>query len=198
MNKETLRMQMLAGIITEGQYKNQLNEYGDTPTTSPTVFILNVETEEVIPSDMGEVNKISNLIYDMGGGETSYYDEYNIVIVDNMDENEVLEDLPLSSDAEKKLYIKFNLNTPISLPPANEIIISQLVYHLSNLESFAQTVDNSLKSNGKVKFFSDLMNKDDKQFLDILINKYGFNLPDNITPQQLSKYKSETLILQKG
>ena len=26
MNKETLRMQMLAGIITEGQYKNQLNE----------------------------------------------------------------------------------------------------------------------------------------------------------------------------
>jgi hypothetical protein len=198
MNKETLRMQMLAGVITEGEYKNQLNEYGDTPTTSPTVFILNVETEEVIPSDMGEVNKISNLIYDMGGGETSYYDEYNIVIVDNMDENEVLEDLPLSSDAEKKLYIKFNLNTPISLPPANEIIISQLVYHLSNLESFAQTVDNSLKSNGKVKFFSDLMNKDDKQFLDILINKYGFNLPDNITPQQLSKYKSETLILQKG
>jgi hypothetical protein len=27
MNKETLRMQMLAGIITEGQYKSKLNEY---------------------------------------------------------------------------------------------------------------------------------------------------------------------------
>ena len=26
MNKETLRMQMLAGIITEGQYKQKLNE----------------------------------------------------------------------------------------------------------------------------------------------------------------------------
>ena len=26
MNKETLRMQMLAGIITEGQYKGKLNE----------------------------------------------------------------------------------------------------------------------------------------------------------------------------
>jgi len=26
MNKETLRMQMLAGIITEGQYKEMLNE----------------------------------------------------------------------------------------------------------------------------------------------------------------------------
>jgi len=26
MNKETLRMQMLAGIITEGQYKEKINE----------------------------------------------------------------------------------------------------------------------------------------------------------------------------
>ena len=26
MNKETLRMQMLAGLITEGQYKQKLNE----------------------------------------------------------------------------------------------------------------------------------------------------------------------------
>jgi hypothetical protein len=26
MNKETLRMQMLAGVITEGQYKSRLNE----------------------------------------------------------------------------------------------------------------------------------------------------------------------------
>ena len=28
MNKETLRMQMLAGIITESQYKEKLNEGG--------------------------------------------------------------------------------------------------------------------------------------------------------------------------
>jgi hypothetical protein len=26
MNKETLRMQMLAGLITESEYKNKLNE----------------------------------------------------------------------------------------------------------------------------------------------------------------------------
>ena len=48
------------------------------------------------------------------------------------------------------------------------------------------------------KFFSDRMIKKDKQFLDILVNQYGFHLPDDITPQQLSKYKSETLTLQKG
>ena len=29
MNKEQLRMQMLAGIITEGEYKAKLNEYRD-------------------------------------------------------------------------------------------------------------------------------------------------------------------------
>lgn len=198
MEKETLRMQMLAGIITENQYAERLNEYDNSSTSNPTVSILDVNNNEVIPSSMGEVNKVSNLIYDMGGGETSYYDEYNVVIVDNMDENEVLESLSDASDAERKLYIKFNLNSPITLPKANEIIISQLVYHLSNLENFAQTVNNSLKDGGKIKFFSDKMIKKDKQFLDILVNQYGFHLPDDITPQQLSKHKSQTLILQKG
>ena len=33
MNKETLRMQMLAGIITEGQYKAKLNEMSDEGIT---------------------------------------------------------------------------------------------------------------------------------------------------------------------
>jgi hypothetical protein len=198
MNKENLRMQMLAGVITEDQYKDKLNEYDNSSTTSPKVFILDVKDNKIIPSDMGEVNKVSNLTYDMGGGETSYYDEYNVVIVDNMDENEVLEGLPSSSNAEKKLYIKFNLNSSINLPKANKIKIAQLVYHLSNLESFAQTVNNSLKDGGKIEFFSDKMFKKDKQFLDILINQYGFQLPDDITIQQLPKYKSETLTLQKG
>jgi hypothetical protein len=44
MNKETLRMQMLAGIITEGQYKAKLNEEMDS----------NMGKEEL-------VNKIKNL-----------------------------------------------------------------------------------------------------------------------------------------
>jgi hypothetical protein len=198
MDKEILRMQMLAGVITEKQCKAKLNEYDNSSTTSPKVFILDAKNNKISPSGMEEINKVSNLIYDMGGGETSYYDEYNVVIVDNMDENEVLEGLSSSSDAEKKLYIKFNLNSSINLPKANKIIISQLVYHLSNLESFAQTVNNSLKDGGVIEFFSDRMIKKDKQFLDILINQYGFQLPDDITTQQLSKYKSETLTLQKG
>lgn len=38
MNKELLHMQMLAGIITEGEYKAKLNEYDDFDTESSSVF----------------------------------------------------------------------------------------------------------------------------------------------------------------
>ena len=123
MSKENLRMQMLAGVITEDQYKAKLNEYDNSSTTSPKVFILDVKDNKIIPSDMREVNKVSNLTYDMGGGETSYYDKYNVVIVDNMDENEVLKGLPSSSNAERKLYIKFNLIIKINFNKNRKIQI---------------------------------------------------------------------------
>ena len=41
MNKETLRMQMLAGIITEGQYRMKLNEAGDWDDDDEDDFDLN-------------------------------------------------------------------------------------------------------------------------------------------------------------
>ena len=72
LSEEFKRMQKLAGI---------LNEYGNQGPTTPEVYILDTKINEVIPSSMKEVQKISNLIYDIGGGETSYFDEYNIVIV---------------------------------------------------------------------------------------------------------------------
>jgi len=186
LNEQFRRMQVLAGIIQE--YDNQ------GPST-PEVYILDVTNKQVIPSSMEEVQKLSNLIYDMGGGETSYYDEYNIVIVDNIDENEVLEGI---SDGKQKLYIKYNLENPISLPKANKIIASQLVYHLDNIENFAKTVNDSLKPNGIFEFFSDIMSKEDKQFLQILVEQYNFFLPDNIPLKSLSKYKQENLLLRRG
>jgi hypothetical protein len=186
LNEQFRRMQFLAGII---------QEYGNQGPSSPEVYILDVTDKQVIPSSMKEVQKLSNLIYDMGGGETSYYDEYNIVIVDNMDENEVLEGI---SDGKQKLYIKYNLENPISLPKANKIIASQLVYHLDNIENFAKTVNDSLKSNGIFEFFSDIMSKEDKQFLQILVEQYNFFLPDNISLKSLSKYKQENLLLRRN
>jgi hypothetical protein len=44
MNKETLRMQMLAGVITEGQYKKEMNEVTDFPPMSTSY-----EDNEMIP-----------------------------------------------------------------------------------------------------------------------------------------------------
>lgn len=38
MTNEQLRMQMLSGIITEGEYKAKLNEYDDFDTESSSVF----------------------------------------------------------------------------------------------------------------------------------------------------------------
>lgn len=179
-------MQVLAGII---------QEYDNQGPSIPEVYILDIINKQVIPSSMKEVQKLSNLIYDMGGGETSYYDEYNVVIVDNMDENEVLEGI---SDGKQKLYIKYNLENPISLPKANKIIASQLVYHLDNIENFAKTVNDSLKPNGIFEFFSDIMSKDDKQFLQILVEQYNFFLPDNISLKSLSKYKGKILPLRRN
>ncbi len=39
MNKETLRMQMLAGVITESQYKEKLNEGGDSNLNKYLLFL---------------------------------------------------------------------------------------------------------------------------------------------------------------
>lgn len=175
-----------------------LKEYKNQGPTSPEVYILDVENNEVIPSSLKEIQTISNLSYDMGGGESSFYDEYNIVIVDNMEPNDVLKNISNTSNAKKKLYVKYNLEVSFSFPQANEIIISQLVYHLKNIESFAETVNNSLKPNGKIKFYSDKMFKIDKQFIQILIEKFNFFLPDNIELKDLSKFKELELILQKN
>jgi len=49
MTQEQLRMQMLAGIITEGQYKAKLNEestYNDNSKALGTIFQFNSEEDE--------------------------------------------------------------------------------------------------------------------------------------------------------
>lgn len=150
-----------------------LKEYGNQGSTTPEVYILDTKTNEVIPSSMSEVQKISNLIYDMGGGETSLYDEYNIVIIDNMNEKDVLKGILLTSNSEKKLYIKYNLEKPYSFPPANKIIASQIVYHLKNVEGFSQTINDSLKPGGSIEFNSDTVTSNDKNFLKSL-KELGF------------------------
>jgi hypothetical protein len=134
----------------------------------------------------------------MGGGETSYYDEYNVVVIDNFPVKEFAKRLLDNSNANKKLYISYNLEKPYSFPKANKIIISQLTFNLNNVEALAETVNNSLNSNGQIEFFSSEMSKKCKEFLKTLIKKYKFYLPDNITLDKISKYKSEILTLQKS
>jgi len=55
MDKETLRMQMLAGIITESQYKLQLNENNYS--------VISKDTEEELVSGDNEDDLYSQLVY---------------------------------------------------------------------------------------------------------------------------------------
>ncbi len=51
MNKETLRMQMLAGVITESQYKQKLNE-----ETSSSVKELAAKLKTLFPNENIEIS----------------------------------------------------------------------------------------------------------------------------------------------
>ncbi len=62
MNKETLRMQMLAGIITEGQYKEEMDEVTDFPPMSTSnedneMIPLNATTKRYVVDRLNEIFK---------------------------------------------------------------------------------------------------------------------------------------------
>jgi hypothetical protein len=68
MTKEQLRMQMLAGIITEGQYKEKLNENEDK---APLVITVKVTQEG--KSKMDLYTGPSEIQMTGGSGDTRYY-----------------------------------------------------------------------------------------------------------------------------
>lgn len=174
-----------------------INEYGNQGPSSPECYLVKKDnTFKKISMDF--VSKIPNLIYDMGGGETSYYDEYNVVVIDNFPIKDFADRINDNSHNIKKLYVMFNLEKYFSFPKANKIIIAQLVYYIKNIDNLAKTVNDSLKEDGSVLFFSDMMVKIDRDFLKILIEEYGFKLPQGINFNSLSKYKSTNIILQKN
>ena len=72
MTKEQLRMQMLAGIITEGQYKEKLNEnaFNDEDKALGVLFYPSEDEEDAYTYD---VDAVTNLIQSMG------YEDYEDV-----------------------------------------------------------------------------------------------------------------------
>jgi hypothetical protein len=177
--------------LTEGENKSfHLNEYSNTGPSTPKVYIVKADgTYKEAPIKI--LSKISNLTYDMGGGETNFFPEKNIVIVDNIPVEQFAQEPGEIKD--EKIYIEYNLNQPYSFPKANKILAAQVVYHLDDIKSFAKTVNDSLKDGGTFQFFSDKMFKIDKEFLNYLSSEYRFGLPKN-----LNQYKSSNLLLKKG
>ena len=174
----------------QGDIWQGLNEYNNVGSSTPKTYIVkNDGTYKEAPIKL--LSKIPNLIYDMGGGETNYYPEKNIVIVDNIPIEQFSKEPGEIKD--EKIYVEYNLNQPYSFPKADKIIASQLVYHLDDTKSFAKTINDSLKDEGVFEFFSDIMSKGDKIFLEYLSSEFGFGIPS-----VLSKYKNSTIKLTKN
>lgn len=155
-------------------------------------------------SNLNEIAKIPNLIYDMGGGETVYYPSSNVIAVDYIDVNDYAR-WTLNSWGDElsiKYYILQDLNIPFTFPKANKIILSKVVIYIKDIESLAQSVNNSLKSNGQIDFFAEhgrnTLSKRDINFLQILNEKYLFQLPNNQTIDQIKKDPTQRIILQKN
>ena len=96
MNKETLRMMMLAGIITESQYREKLKENNMQP--------IMIDADEAIELDFSESDEVS-LIFD-----TPEYEGEN---------NDVWEDLRFSVSIDIDIIQKFlrdQSKTEITVP----------------------------------------------------------------------------------
>jgi hypothetical protein len=184
----------LKGTMTFRNWTDSLdeniNEYENTGPSTPKAYIVKSDGSYK-ESPLSLLSKIPNLTYDMGGGETNHFPQNNVIIVDNIPVEEFAKSPGDIKDG--KIYVEYNLNQPYAFPKAKKIIASQLVYHLDNIEAFADTVANSLTDSGTLDFQSDLMNKVDKSFLQHLSDEYGFGIPKNTT-----KFKGSYLPLKKG
>ena len=78
MDKETLRMQMLAGIITEGQYKNMLNENTKHTELKPLEDILSQNGYQFAGDDKGFSGKATyeKKVDDQNTYEISLFKDY--------------------------------------------------------------------------------------------------------------------------
>jgi len=82
-----------------------LNEYENVGPTIPKIYIVK-EEGTYKEAQIELLSKINNLVYDMGGGETNYYPQKNIVIIDNIPVEEFA-----SSPGEingEKIYVEYN------------------------------------------------------------------------------------------
>ena len=80
-----------------------LKEYANQGPSSPESYLIENKEIKLIP--FSDISKIPNLEYDMGGGETSLYEGYNVVVIDNIP----VEEFAQYPGGDKKIYIEYNL-----------------------------------------------------------------------------------------
>jgi hypothetical protein len=172
MKKSELK-QIIREVIY-GIHNEKINEYegdnGEEKNNSPTLYhIINNKTKKLSISNLNKFNIDS---YDLGGAETDQYsDDSKVVIVDNYNIDEYIDN---NGPIKDKLFINFNLNKYYNFPKVKKIIIVNTVFHLSNIENIAKTINDSLLTGGIIEYGSDFSDNKGIEFLDILKNKYKF------------------------
>jgi len=131
MNKETLRMQMLAGIITEGQYKVKLNENEEEKPLSITI-----ELTDEFKKRMKEYKNT-----DGNEGFTSYGSKIELYNNGNRYNLEKVGTIPY--DVKRDLQFDFWASYR---PKANEIYVNQSNSTAKELEENSLLKGNSIPS----------------------------------------------------
>lgn len=204
--KEKLRMQFLAGVITESEYKSKLDE-----SSSDKIYHF------TFPNDEYQYDIVSsfpsNIIgYNMGGGGMP--EEEGYVHIDIMDTDEFGEeavDYGLSDEYSEVYYIKHDLNNYISLPKVSSIVTSKIIHYIPNQENFTKTINDALSPGGKVIFYADVIDfemedgdvsgRNDLNFFKLMTENYGFKILDDtgkeISIDEVPQYEEERIYLKK-
>jgi len=147
--KEKLRMQFLAGLITESEYNIELingskPEFLSKPLKSKSKFkILDFFIKKDNPKWVDDWYSSKWLkdgeIYDFGGGEDPIYNPKAIVI-----------DIFLDPEQKKNpsKFIEADLSKYIELPPKNVINISSAVAQINSPDNLSKTIKHALKPGG--------------------------------------------------
>jgi len=156
MNKETLRMQMLAGVITETQYKTRLNESIDIiPMMSDFIKQLVERDKPQIFNGESNTSYTSNFklnpkgdIYDFGGADNPIRYGKNMVVdmSDEIGDEEDVEEWVDENGVEG--IIDGDLEEFIKLPPRDGINMTDAYIYFEDPSTVSKTINSSLKSGG--------------------------------------------------
>jgi len=182
MNKELLKMQKLAGIITESQYKEKLNEVATTPDFSKKITIskradasrVNDTLKDIYPSGREDIDKrnLAKSIFEKVKASSDGLTVSEIAKALKVEENEV-KDLMSELSSKSIFYIEKSSGRPTINEAEGDLVT--LLYSLRN----SINSENKEESLSKLEdILSTVRDMEDAQLNEIEGDDYyGYNEP---------------------